>query len=279
MGNQWLVIASERIGAKDTGGTIYIHAFGAFFGFAVSYMLGHDEGHQMKRRFDESANYETNLMALIGTLFLWCYYPSFNAYAVDNPEGKFRATFNTQLGLVGAAVTSVLISDISKSVKKNKMIHLQTGILAGGVTIGTLADQPIQPWGALLLGSVGGLVCCLGIAFITPFIEKTLKVHDTCDCMALHGICAFVSVFASMIAMSTEDGKKYTFRDDLSKANLPDDQVDAFLKPLLEKQLGKQAAGIFTAAGLALGFGSVTGLIMSAWSSDDHWYDEDAHYD
>merc|ERR1712151_713889 len=175
--NQWLVIDSERIGAKDTGGTIYIHAFGAFFGFAVSYMLGHDEGHQMKRRFDESANYETNLMALIGTLFLWCYYPSFNAYAVDNPEGKFRATFNTQLGLVGAAVTSVLISDISKSVKKNKMIHLQTGILAGGVTIGTLADQPIQPWGALLLGSVGGLVCCLGIAFITPFIEKTLKVH------------------------------------------------------------------------------------------------------
>ena len=130
--NQWVV---TQIGAKDTGGTILIHAFGAFFGFGCSWVLGHHEEPKHARRskeFDEKANYTTNLMALLGTLFLWCYYPSFNGYAPEAepqpvPVGnvafsddgaKFRATFNTYLGLIGAAVTAILISDSRQKLQK-----------------------------------------------------------------------------------------------------------------------------------------------------------------
>lgn len=278
--NAWVVM--EKIGAKDTGGTILIHAFGAFFGFGVSWMLGHKEEHGLKRRFDEEANHQTNLMALLGTLFLWCYYPSFNGYAPEEEPNflansytgpipqdvvawsadgaKFRATFNTYLGLIGAAVTAILISDSSKAIKANVMIHMQTGVLAGGVTMGCLCDMYIEPWGALLLGCVGGTVACLGINFVTPALEK-IKVHDTCDCMALHGICAFFSVFASCIAFATDSNAHYLYKYGTTAGT----------------QAGLQIAGIFACATIGTVLAIPTGFLMSMFKSDDHWYDQEAH--
>merc|ERR1719436_2008290 len=75
--------------------------------------------------------------------------------------------------------------------------------------MGCLCDMNIAPWGALLLGCVGGAVACTGINYVTPFLEDHLKIHDTCDCMALHGICAFFSVFASCIAHATKSNEGY----------------------------------------------------------------------
>merc|ERR1712159_128310 len=169
--NHWVVLG--KIGTRDTGGTVYIHCFGAFFGAAVSYMLGHKEHHSNKRRkiFEEQSNYMTNVLCLIGVLFLWCYYPSFNAYgATDSGTGwaanaKYRATFNTYLGLVAAAITSIIAADIVGD-KKDKMIHVQSGVLAGGVTMGSCCDMVLEPWGALLMGTVGGLTAAAGIAFV-----------------------------------------------------------------------------------------------------------------
>merc|ERR1719198_1724986 len=279
--NQWVV--GDKIGAKDTGGTILIHCFGAMFGFGVSWMLGHKDSHGMKRReFSEEANHDTNLMALLGTLFLWCYYPSFNGYA---PEGepqydaqyaadhgmvewsadgaKFRATFNTYLGLIGAAVTAILISDSSKSIKANVMIHMQTGVLAGGVTMGCLCDMYIEPWGALLLGCVGGTIACLGINHVTPALEK-IKVHDTCDCMALHGICAFFSVFASCIAFATKQNEHYL-------------ELYQGVGGSAGTQAGLQIAGIVACSAIGVGLAIPTGFIMAMFKEDDHWYDQEAH--
>jgi len=280
--NAWVVM--EKIGAKDTGGTILIHAFGAFFGFGVSWMLGHKEDHETpRRRFSEEANHNTNLMALLGTLFLWCYYPSFNGFAPEtevnfnavgytgpampadmvpwNENGaKFRATFNTYLGLIGAAVTAILISDSSKSIKSNVMIHMQTGVLAGGVTMGCLCDMYIAPWGALLLGCVGGTVACLGINFVTEALEK-IKVHDTCDCMALHGICAFFSVFASCIAFATPENAHYLHVRNQTAGT----------------QAGLQIAGVFACAAIGTILAIPTGYLMAMFNNDDHWYDQEAH--
>jgi len=260
--NMWIVIS--QIGATDTGGTIFIHAFGAFFGFACSWVLGHDEGHSMKRRFSEDDNYHTNIFALLGTIFLWVYYPSFNCYGMVGLK-KFRATFNTQLALIAAACTSIILSDMTEHTKKSKMIHMQTGVLAGGVTLGCLADHPIQPWGAILLGSVGAVVCILGIKYLTPFMEEKLKVHDTCDCMALHGIPAFFSVFASCISYAAQKKGGAVTND--------------YWVLYDAGQCGKQIGAIFACAGLALAFGLPTGLIMGCFSRDDHWYDEGAHFD
>ena len=128
------------------------------------------------------------------------------------------------------------------------MIHMQTGCLAGGVTLGCLCDHPVEPWGAALLGTIGGLTCVVCIKYITPWMDKRLGIRDTCDCMALHGICAFISVFASCISYQTEATGEYATSE------------IADFDP--QKQAGLQVAGVFTTAFVGAGFGLVTGVLL-----------------
>merc|ERR1712226_174085 len=120
------------------------------------------------------------------------------AYAAEEKNGnKYRALFNTQLGLIGAASSVILTSEMSGNFEKNRIVH---GIVAGGVTLGALCDMKIQPWGALVLGTTGGLLTTLSVTYIAPMLEMRFNVNDTCDCLSLHGFCALLSVLASVFA-------------------------------------------------------------------------------
>jgi ammonium transporter Rh len=78
--NKQLVYGS--LGIFDSGGSTVIHTFGAYFGLTVSLILGK----AVKQKQKPSANYNSNIFAMIGTLFLWMYWPSFNAaYYPEHP--------------------------------------------------------------------------------------------------------------------------------------------------------------------------------------------------
>jgi ammonium transporter Rh len=53
-----------------------IHMFGAAFGMVASLMMTPKEarGHE-----NNAANYHSDILAMVGTIFLWMYWPSFNA--------------------------------------------------------------------------------------------------------------------------------------------------------------------------------------------------------
>ena len=52
-----------------------IHTFGAYFGLTVSLILS-----KIKKPVKApEASYHSNIFSMIGTLFLWMYWPSFNA--------------------------------------------------------------------------------------------------------------------------------------------------------------------------------------------------------
>lgn len=59
----------------DAGGSTTIHTFGAYFGLAVSFILGRVMAPHEKPKI----TYISNIFALIGTFFLWLFWPSFNA--------------------------------------------------------------------------------------------------------------------------------------------------------------------------------------------------------
>jgi ammonium transporter Rh len=71
-------IATNIFYANDIGGSMIIHTFGAYFGLAASFFY-----QPIKSIKDEnklcSSSYTSNLVDMVGTLFLFMYWPSFNA--------------------------------------------------------------------------------------------------------------------------------------------------------------------------------------------------------
>ena len=96
---------------------------------------------------------------MIGTLFLWLFWPSFNsAVAVD--EGQTRAIVNTLLSISSSCIATFFISSIVGKGRLNMVyiyfsiyfsiilyylykVHIQNATLAGGVAVGTVADMNI----------------------------------------------------------------------------------------------------------------------------------------
>lgn len=46
-------------------------------------------------------------------------------------------------------------------------VHVQNATLAGGVALGTSANMPLQPWAAMLIGCLAGLLSVVGYQYIT----------------------------------------------------------------------------------------------------------------
>lgn len=78
---QRLTATRRRPRHPAAAGSMYIHTFGAAFGLALSWALG-DKAHKPARP-DQAATVTTSrtngTFAMIGTLFLYCFWPSFNA--------------------------------------------------------------------------------------------------------------------------------------------------------------------------------------------------------
>ena len=79
--------------AYDVGRSVYVHLFGALFGVAVAKGL-HFDGVKSSK---QASVYHSDVFALIGTLFLWVYYPSFNSLLVDASieDGQLKSVVNT----------------------------------------------------------------------------------------------------------------------------------------------------------------------------------------
>jgi ammonium transporter Rh len=188
-------ICLQYFKATDMGGSIVLHTFGAYFGLAASYFF------QPKKaaRNPPDAGYNSQVVALVGTLFLWMYWPSFNG-ALAVGAAQHRAVLNTVLsigaGCLGAvAVTRVLLGRLEIEVVLN-------ATLAGGVVMGSACDIIAAPWAALLIGLGGGILSAIGFRLIGPFLNHHLNLQDTCGVHSLHGMPGIMGAIVSGIAVA-----------------------------------------------------------------------------
>lgn len=70
-------ILNEIFIIYDIGGSIVIHTFGAFFGLSVALFYKADDAIADKNQLN-IGNYLSDLVSMVGTLFLFAYWPSFN---------------------------------------------------------------------------------------------------------------------------------------------------------------------------------------------------------
>nr|XP_008515035.1 PREDICTED: LOW QUALITY PROTEIN: ammonium transporter Rh type B [Equus przewalskii] len=174
------------LGVKDAGGSMTIHMFGAYFGLAVSRVLYRPQLEKSKHR--QGSVYHSDLFAMIGTIFLWIFWPSFNSAPTMLGDGQHRTALNTYYSLTASTLSTFALSALVGGDGRLDMVHVQNAALAGGVVVGTSAEMMLTPFGALVAGFLAGTVSTLGYKFFTPVLESKFKVQDTCGVHNLHGM-------------------------------------------------------------------------------------------
>lgn len=81
----------------------------------------------------EKPSYHSNLFSLIGTLFLFCYWPSFNAARAESDDGRLRSIVNTYISIASSALLTYICSCLLSKEKRFSLHHIQYATLAGGV--------------------------------------------------------------------------------------------------------------------------------------------------
>ncbi|GFU34228.1 ammonium transporter Rh type B [Nephila pilipes] len=227
-----LFACNEHLGvhiykAADIGGSIFLHTFGAYFGLAVAYMLRSKEAMGNSK---EGSNYHSDIFAMIGTLFLWMFWPSFNSALAVGDE-QHRSVINTFVALLACCVVTFAISSLADGEGRFNMVHIQNATLAGGVAIGSTANMMVHPYGAMIIGTLAGFISTIGYRIATPYLAKNLKIHDTCGVNNLHGMPGVLAglVSAVVAAMANEDSYGYSLYH-LYPARSPPENTTAFHK-------------------------------------------------
>ncbi|XP_046871342.1 ammonium transporter Rh type A [Hypomesus transpacificus] len=251
--NEHIVV--QILGANDVGASMIIHAFGAYFGLAVARMLYRPalrNGHE-----NDGSVYHSDLFAMIGTVYLWMFWPSFNSAIAEPGLTQLKAVVNTYFSLAACVLSAYAISSLVEHKGKLDMVHIQNATLAGGVAVGTCADMDIEPFGAMLIGLLAGIISTVGFKYLTPILASNLGIQDTCGVHNLHGMPGILGGLAGIVAVAL--GKK-----EGGTATM-------------------QAAALASSLGFALVGGAITGLIMKLpfWGQppDQNCFDDSIYWE
>ena len=110
----------------------------------------------------QGSDYTHDHFSMIGTIFLWMFWPSFNSATAVQGDAQQRGILNTYFSLCACVLTAFALSAAMNKHKKFVMEHIQNATLAGGVAIGAVADLMVGPWAALTIGSIAAIISVLG---------------------------------------------------------------------------------------------------------------------
>lgn len=212
--NQHLVF--KVLQGLDMGGSITIHAFGAYYGLAASLMLSNGRqapGAYTSANIKNSATYTSDLFSMIGTIFLWMYWPSFNGALASieasalheaNPDNillpqQYYCVVNTLFSLLGSVLSTFAVSSWLNNGRFD-MMHVQNATLAGGVAMGSSAALRLSPGGAVAVGLFAGCLSTFGFGWLAGVLEQKLNLGDTCGVHNLHGMPGLLGGFIAGIA-------------------------------------------------------------------------------
>ena len=190
--NEWLILESGMFtGFQDTGGSVVIHAFGAYFGLGLVATTA--------KKFEDGPSCESdsvsNQFSLLGSLVLWVFWPSFTS-AVASPERVVLTAINTVFALAGATLATYICSKLIRG--KVDIEDIANASLAGGVAIGSTCDIA-NPGMSMLIGIAAGILSTVGYSIIAPKVQKLIRGADTCGVHNLHGMPGLLGGLSAII--------------------------------------------------------------------------------
>jgi len=173
----------------DFAGSTVVHGFGGAAALACVMILGPRKGKYTKDGIKPILGHSMPLAA-IGVFLLFFGWFGFNGGSVlsANPGPLGLVFTTTALAAAAGGVSSILTSFFV--LKKPDLSMALNGLLAGLVSITAGADS-VEPWAAVLMGAVGGVI----VVFSILFFDK-IKIDDPVGAISVHGVCGIWGTLA-----------------------------------------------------------------------------------
>lgn len=190
-GGGWL----GDMGLLDFAGGTVVHITAGIAALVTALMIGNRHG------FPTTAMPPHNMtMTVTGAGMLWVGWFGFNAGSALAANGD--ASMAMLVTHISAAAGSLawMAMEWSKFGKPS-VLGIVTGMVAGLGTI-TPASGFVGPMGALVIGTVAGVVCF----YATQFIKRKLVIDDSLDVFPVHGVGGILGTLLAGIFSSTSLG-------------------------------------------------------------------------
>lgn len=248
-------VGAYKLEAVDMGGSMFVHTFGAYFGVAAAWVMGRGQVPGLKGHRNNESSKVSDTFAMVGTLFLWMFWPSFNG-ALATGASQHRVILNTVLSLTGSCVGSFIFSQLLRPSHKFSMVDIQNATLAGGVAVGSAADLVIKPWAAITVGFAAALVSVWGYTVLQPALEERMGIFDTCGVHNLHGMPGVLGGLVGTISAATVGDSAYGENIGSIYAARKDGARSA------SEQASMQILALLVTMGMAIAGGLVTAAIV-----------------
>lgn len=161
-------------GVRDFAGGIVVHETAGIAAIILAVFLG-------ARKNQHTPPHNPGLV-MVGAGLLWVGWFGFNGgsqLAADG--GAAMAITVTHISAATASLTWALWERIKFG--KSSLVGIVTGTIAGLASI-TPASGYVEPWHAVVIGAVAGIMCQEAVVLI----RNKAKIDDTLDVMAVHGV-------------------------------------------------------------------------------------------
>ncbi|XP_075268206.1 LOW QUALITY PROTEIN: ammonium transporter Rh type B-like [Opisthocomus hoazin] len=201
--NEYVLLS--LMGVSDSGGSLTIHTFGAYFGLIVSRILY--QPHMEKRKEQQDTGHQPDFFAVVGTIYLWIFWPSFTSATMVRDNAEPWAVLNTYFSLAASTLATFVLWPILHEEGTLRVVQIQDATLAGAVIMGMAGEMLVTPFGALIAGFLAGVIPPLGFKFLTPTLRSRLKIQDTCGVHNVHGLPGIVGTLLGTLltALATAD--------------------------------------------------------------------------
>lgn len=187
---------------------MYVHTFGAYFGLAASYHFKPKLAREAPASDENAGGYLSQTIAMIGTVFLYMFWPSFNG-ALASENQQQRVIINTVLAISGSCLSAAAICRIAFG--KLEMEVILNATLAGGVAVGSASDLVVTAGIAMAIGALAGLVSALGFLYLGGWLANKINLQDTCGVHNLHGL---PGIMGGVIGAFSAGFAEYSFLGD-----------------------------------------------------------------
>ncbi len=173
-GGGWL---ATNIGALDFAGGIVVHTTAGVAALVIAMMLGKRKGFPKSLLAPHSP-----ALTMTGAGLLWVGWYGFNGgSALAASDDASTAILNTHFAACAAALIWIAIEKVK--IGKSTSVGIVTGAVAGLATV-TPAAGYVGPFGAIMLGLLGGGLCF----FAVQLVKQRFKIDDSLDVFAVHGV-------------------------------------------------------------------------------------------